>query len=122
VAAIYGTRNNDMAAASVFTWMDGIPVIVSGIKGVIDWHCWPGNFEKINLKPARMSKWYWKSDLRLKNDDDLAWTEYAEEDSERIEKAYKKNQKTMKFSDKYKINFVDMIQHKHVRTYSLRQD
>eukprot|EP01116_Phalansterium_solitarium_P013744 TRINITY_DN3114_c0_g1_i1.p1 TRINITY_DN3114_c0_g1~~TRINITY_DN3114_c0_g1_i1.p1 ORF type:complete len:181 (-),score=7.97 TRINITY_DN3114_c0_g1_i1:60-602(-) len=56
--------------------------------------------------------WYWKNDLRFKDDEAGAWTAYSDDDSKRIESAFKKNQKTFKLSDEYKIDFAALIQHR----------
>jgi hypothetical protein len=56
--------------------------------------------------------WYWKSDLRLKDEDESGWTLYDDEATKKLEKAYQKGQKTMKLSEKHKIDFKDMIQHR----------
>lgn len=57
-----------------------------------------------------MATWYWKSDLRKKETDSSCWEAYSEDDNKRLEKAYNKGQSTMKFNEKYKIDFKEMIQ------------
>jgi len=54
--------------------------------------------------------WYWKSDLRLKDDDESSWTAYSSSDSTKIEKAFNKGQKTFTLNNKYKIDFKTLIQ------------
>eukprot|EP00026_Physarum_polycephalum_P011073 Phypoly_transcript_11269.p1 GENE.Phypoly_transcript_11269~~Phypoly_transcript_11269.p1 ORF type:complete len:353 (+),score=96.10 Phypoly_transcript_11269:152-1210(+) len=55
--------------------------------------------------------WYWQKDLRKKGDTADAWEAYSAEENAKLEKAYQKKQKTMKLSEKYKIDFNDMIQY-----------
>lgn len=57
-----------------------------------------------------MATWYWKSDLRKKGEDESCWEKYSEEDNKRLERAFNKGQATMKFNEKYKIDFKEMIQ------------
>lgn len=56
--------------------------------------------------------WYWKSDLRHTDGKDGAWTAYDGDVSAKIEKAFQKKQKTMTLDETYKIDFLEMIQHR----------
>lgn len=63
--------------------------------------------------------WYWKSDLRLVDENETAWTVYEHSAAKKLEAAFQRGQKTMKLDDTYKIDFKEMIQHRHeVRTKS----
>eukprot|EP00808_Paulinella_micropora_P008923 g9498.t1 len=55
--------------------------------------------------------WQWKKDLRLTDDDEDAWENYDAADCKRLETARSKGSTKMKFSDKYTVNFEEMIQH-----------
>jgi len=57
------------------------------------------------------AKWYWKSDLRLKDDNDSAWKEYDAALTQKLEKAHQKGQKTLKLTPPYSIDFQLNIQH-----------
>eukprot|EP01098_Paradermamoeba_levis_P003434 TRINITY_DN1566_c0_g1_i1.p1 TRINITY_DN1566_c0_g1~~TRINITY_DN1566_c0_g1_i1.p1 ORF type:complete len:135 (-),score=55.52 TRINITY_DN1566_c0_g1_i1:52-456(-) len=54
--------------------------------------------------------WFFKSDLRYKGD--IGWTPYSEEESEKIEEAYKAGKKVAQVNDKYKINLKEMFQYR----------
>jgi len=54
--------------------------------------------------------WYWKKDLRLKDENLQAWEKYSDQDIKRIEKEYQKNKKgSFSFDDTYQIDFERMI-------------
>jgi hypothetical protein len=57
--------------------------------------------------------WFWKSDLRKNDKDGEEWEPYGADDTAKLEKAFKKGQKTMKLNDKYKIDFKQMLQVRH---------
>jgi len=46
--------------------------------------------------------WLWK--------DDKAWKKYSGDDAQKLEKSFKKGQKTLKLNDTYKVDFKQMIQ------------
>ena len=57
-------------------------------------------------------KWFFKSDLRKKDDAADAWTSYSANESSKLEQAYQSGKKMMTLNSKYKINFTLMIQHR----------
>jgi len=57
--------------------------------------------------------WYWKKDLRLKDENAQAWEKYNDADMKRIEKQYQKNKRaSFAFDDTYQIDLERMIQHR----------
>jgi len=54
--------------------------------------------------------WYFKSDLRLKGD--VGWTKYDEDENDILEDAYQADKKTVKISNKYRVDFHEMLQYR----------
>jgi len=55
-------------------------------------------------------KWYWKKDLRLKDDNVAAWQIYSKADTKTLEAAFASNEESCELEKKYQVDLKEMVQ------------
>jgi len=69
---------------------------------------------------APKAKWWFKKDLRLRDDKEEGWAAYSIGDTDAIEKAFRAKKESLLLNDKYTINLKEMMQYRNDDSYKQR--